>query len=197
MASSRPPRTIYYTAATLDGFLADEHHDLGWLLRLAPDPERTPPGFDFATFFAGVGAMMMGGNTYRWVHRHEDLAAQPQRWTDVYGTTPCWVFSSQDLPPVEGADIRPVRGAVADVLPAVRAAAGNRDVWLLGGGDLVGQVDDAGGLDELRVSIAPVTLGAGRPLLPRRLEQRLTLTGVDTDGTFAYLAYDVAPPAAG
>ncbi|OMH37081.1 dihydrofolate reductase family protein [Tersicoccus sp. Bi-70] len=195
MAPSRPPRVIYYTAATLDGFLADDDHDLGWLLRLAPDPARTPPAFDFATFFAGVGAMVMGGNTYRWVHRHEDLAAHPERWTDVYGATPCWVFSSQGLAPVDGADIRAGHGPVADALPAIRAAAGERDVWLLGGGELVGQVDDAGALDEIRVSIAPVTLGAGKPLLPRRLDQRLTLTGVHTDGTFAYLAYDVRRPA--
>ena len=45
----------------------------------------------------------------------------------------------------------------------------DRDVWIVGGGDLVGQFADAGLLDEMRVSIAPATLSSGKPLLPRRL----------------------------
>ena len=49
-------------------------------------------------------------------------------------------------------------------------AAGDRNVWIVGGGDLAGQFADAGLLDEVIVSIAPVTLGGGAPLLPRRIE---------------------------
>jgi dihydrofolate reductase len=52
------------------------------------------------------------------------------------------------------------------------AAAGDRDVWILGGGDLVGQFDDAGLLDEVHLGMTPVTLGTGRPLLPRRITSR-------------------------
>ena len=50
------------------------------------------------------------------------------------------------------------------------AAAGDGNVWIVGGGDLVGQFHDAGLLDQVVVGIAPVTLGAGAPLLPRRIE---------------------------
>ena len=46
-------------------------------------------------------------------------------------------------------------------------------VWVVGGGDLAGQFADAGLLDELWVQYAPVTLGAGAPLLPRHVELRL------------------------
>nr|MBP7661734.1 dihydrofolate reductase family protein [Burkholderiaceae bacterium] len=42
-------------------------------------------------------------------------------------------------------------------------------IWLVGGGELVGQFHDAGLLDEIIVQVASVTLGAGRPLLPRRI----------------------------
>ncbi len=44
---------------------------------------------------------------------------------------------------------------------------------MVGGGDLVGQFADRGLLDEVWVQYAPVALGAGAPLLPRRLELRL------------------------
>jgi dihydrofolate reductase len=65
-------------------------------------------------------------------------------------------------------------------------------VWLVGGGNFVGQFADQGLLDEIILGIAPVLLGAGAPLLPRRLSsQELALTGVAQVGRFAYLTYAV------
>jgi dihydrofolate reductase len=48
-------------------------------------------------------------------------------------------------------------------------AARDKNIWLMGGGDLVGQFHDQGLLDEVIVQIASVTLGHGAPLLPRRI----------------------------
>ena len=63
----------------------------------------------------------------------------------------------------------------------MRAAAGERNLWIVGGGDLAGQFADAGLLDEVIVYVAPVTLGRGKPLLPRRIELRLEETGRNGD----------------
>jgi dihydrofolate reductase len=93
---------------------------------------------------------------------------------------------------VPGADIRFRSGAVSQVWPEIAAAAGDRDVWIVGGGDLAGQFADAGLLDAIVLSVAPVALGSGRPLLPRRLESdRLILTAVRRVGQFAELTYSV------
>jgi dihydrofolate reductase len=73
-----------------------------------------------------------------------------------------------------------------------RAAAG-RNVWIVGGGDLAGQFADRGLLDEVLVTIAPVTLGAGAPLLPRRLELRLVELGRNGDFAAARFAVVRAP----
>ena len=74
-------------------------------------------------------------------------------------------------------------------------AADGRDIWLMGGGDLVGQFADSGLLDRLIVTIAPVTLGDGAPLLPRDIRSdHLTLTDVTRAGQFAQLTYDVGRP---
>src|SRR3712207_8149692 len=73
------------------------------------------------------------------------------------------------------------------------AAAGDRNVWIVGGGDLVGQFADVGLLDEVTVSIAPVTLGAGAPLLPRRIELRLEELG--QNGDFVAARFAVVHPA--
>ena len=70
----------------------------------------------------------------------------------------------------------------------VDAAAG-RNVWVVGGGDLAGQLADAGLLDEVWVQYAPVALGSGAPLLPRRLE--LELADVARNRDFACARYHV------
>ena len=83
---------------------------------------------------------------------------------------------------------------MAALHPELIAAAGGKDVWVVGGGDLAGQFADAGLLDEVMVSIAPVTLGAGCPLLPRRYDLELLATGRNTG--FLCARYRVAGPLA-
>jgi dihydrofolate reductase len=73
------------------------------------------------------------------------------------------------------------------------AAAGGKNVWIVGGGDLVGQFYDHGLLDELIVQVAPVTLGGGAPLLPRAITKPpLRLVSATTYcGAFVELRYEV------
>lgn len=179
-------KTQYYTATTLDGYIADEQNSLDWLFEV----ERADADDNFARFFAGVGAMAMGAMTYAWVLEHERLLDRPEQWQVYYGETPCWVFTHRTLPAVPGADIRFVQGAVGPVHEQMTQAAGGKNVWLVGGGELVGQFADGGLLDEVLVGIAPVTLGRGAPLLPRRLTAAdLELVDVARDKQFALLSY--------
>lgn len=183
------PRTIFYTATTLNGFLADDADSLDWLFAV---PGGEGGDSDFREFLSGIGVLVQGSSTYEWVVRHEDLIARPEKWPSYYGERPTFVFTRRQLPPVEGADIRFIHGEVTDAWPAILHAAGDRDVWVVGGGDLAGQFIDAGLLDEIRVSVAPATLVSGKPLLPRRLgADVLTLTGARQAGAFAELTYSL------
>ena len=176
-------RTQYYTATSLDGFIATEDHSLEWLFQLGDINDTGYPDF-----IAAVGALAMGSSTYEWMLRHlgPDRAPWPYQ-------QPTWVFSSRTLPAFPGADVRFVRGDVRPVHESMRAAAVDRNLWIVGGGDLVGQFHDAGLLDELIVQVGSVTLGAGRPLLPRRIAfPPMALTGVRRIGPgFAELRYDL------
>ncbi len=182
-------KTQYYVASTLDGFIADENHGIDWL-----DASGEGDPNDYVTFIAAVGALTMGSGTYRWVAAHlerERAAGNEAAWPYE---APCWVFSSRDdLPTVEGADVRFVRGDVRPVHADMVAAANGKNVWVIGGGDLAGQFHDAGLLDEVMVHVAPATLGAGFPLLPRRIDPpSLRLTSVRRAGEYAELRYDVS-----
>jgi dihydrofolate reductase len=189
-------RTQYYTATSIDGFIADSDNSLGWLFEVGSDEtagESVPDGF--GEFFAGVGAFAMGATTYLWVLDHEGLLDRPDKWHGWYADRPCWVFTHRDLPRVPGVDIRLVNGDVRPVHRAMVDAAAGRNVWLVGGGELVGQFADHGLLDEIVLSVAPVTLGAGAPLLPRRLtSSRLRLAAATRQGQFAQLRYLVGAP---
>ncbi|MBM0124172.1 dihydrofolate reductase family protein [Pimelobacter simplex] len=176
--------TVYYTATTLDGFLADPDDSLAWLMRQDLD-EQGPQ--NYGAFFATVGALVMGSTTYEWVLAH--LAETGEAW---YYSQPTWVMTTRELPVLAGADVRFAKGDVTTVYDDLRAAAGEQDVWVVGGGDLAGQFADAGLLDGVIVSIAPVVLGAGRPLLPRRLDLRLEETA--RNGAFVTARYTVDGP---
>ena len=189
------PKTQYYTATTVDGFIADEHHSLDWLFAVEEGRQDETGAEPFTSFFADVGAFAMGASTYEWVLAHDKLLDEPQKWSGYYGDVPAWVFTHRELPPIPGARLSFVAGDVRPVHEAMRAAAGDRNVWIVGGGELAGAFADAGLLDELIVGVAPATLGRGAPLLPRRLmPSRLRLTGVRQRGQFAYLSYSLAPP---
>jgi dihydrofolate reductase len=182
------PLTQYYTATTLDGFIADPDDSLDWLFTRKRDPE----GFlNYGEFIAGIGAMAMGSTTYRWIIAHEFADKDVEDWTWPYDI-PCWVFTHGPLVEVPNARIEFTSADVASVHAEMAAAAGERNVWIVGGGDLAGQFAEAGLLDEILVTIAPVTLGAGKPLLPRRIELRLEELG--QNGDFASARYAVVRP---
>jgi len=180
-------KTQYYTATSLDGFIATEDDSLDWLFPLGDVNETSYPAF-----IQGIGALAMGSATYEWMLRHADKVAAETGTAWPY-TQPTWVFTSRILPKIEGANIQFVQGSVEPVHAAMRDAAGSKNIWIVGGGDLAGQFFDAGLLDEIIVQVGSVTLGRGKPLLPRRVTSPpLRLVSVRQVGSgFAELKYEV------
>lgn len=150
------PGFQYFVASSLDGFIATPDDELDWLLQF--------DGFaggkeSYDAFMADVGCIVMGGDTYAWLRKHE-----PGSWP--YPETPCWVFTHHELSAPQGADVTFVRGPVAEFVEDLKAEAGGRNVWIVGGGVLAAQFADAGAVDEIIISIIPVVLGTGKAVLP-------------------------------
>ncbi|HSC87994.1 MAG TPA: dihydrofolate reductase family protein [Polyangiaceae bacterium] len=184
-------KTQYFTATSLDGFLATEDDSLDWLFPLG-DPQES----SYPEFIAEIGALAMGSSTYEWMLNHaaEVTAEVGSPWPY---TQPTFVFTSRQLPRIDGADIRFVRGDVRPVHAAMQAAAEGKNLWIVGGGELAGQFFDAGLLDELILQIGAVTLGRGKALFPRRaLSPTFRLSAVRPMGaTMVELRFDVQHPA--
>ncbi|WP_416668707.1 dihydrofolate reductase family protein [Egbenema bharatensis] len=177
-------KTIYYTASSLDGFIADSNNSLEWLFQFGE-----PDGDTFNQFLSGIGAIAMGSTTYQWIYDHQIANPQPQVWPYQM---PAWVFTTRELPIVADADIRFVRGEVEPIHTTMKEVAGEKSIWIVGGGDLAGQFYDANLLDEITVTFASVTLGSGAPLFPRTVHPPLQLQSVERVGhEFVELRYQV------
>lgn len=179
-------KTQYYTATSLDGFIATEDDSLEWLFPLGNVNDSSYP-----EFISGVGALAMGAATYEWMMRNSEavIAEVGSAWPY---TQPTWVFTHRQLRLIEGADIRFVQGDVRLVHAEMRTAAGEKNIWVVGGGDLAGQFYDAGLLDELIIQVGSVTLGKGKPLFPRRvLSPVLRLISAKERGGMVELRYEV------
>lgn len=180
--------TIYFTASSADGFIADADNSLSWLLSRDVDAHG-PMGYE-GFVEATVGALAMGSTTYEWILEHQVHTDPPAPWPYK---APAWVFTTRNLPAVSP-DVRVVSGDVAGIHSRMVEAAGGRAVWVVGGGDLAGQFVDAGLLDEMWVQYAPVTLGVGAPLLPRRVEMQLEEVDLNRDFVCARYVINKAAP---
>ena len=172
-------RYRFYTATSLDGFLADEHDSLDWLLSQPTGEESILP---YDRFIGEVGAIVTGRTTYDWVLEND--GAVEGAW--VF-TQPTFLFTRRAVEQREG--VTAVSGPPAEHRAAIEEAASGKDVWIVGGGDLAADFARAGMLDEVFASIAPVTLGAGRPLLGGRFD--LELRELGRSGAFLEASYAV------
>jgi dihydrofolate reductase len=156
----------YYAAQTLDGYIAESDDTLDWLLKYDghyddADSDANQAGYD--SFYEGIGALVSGSVTYEFVLEHLD------QWP--YAGKPYWVLSSRELPKPEGegVDVQVVSGEIPDLVDGMLASAGDRDLWIVGGGNVASQFADHGLLDTVEVTVVPVVLGKGKPLFDRRL----------------------------
>jgi dihydrofolate reductase len=177
---------------TLDGYIAESDDTLAWLMGYdgSFDGDNAEPmKGSYDAFYEGVGALVMGSATYEFILAHDGKDEWP------YAGKPSWVLTSRDLPQPEadGADVRIGPAAVSDLYDEMIAAAGERDLWVVGGGNLASQFADHGLLDELIVTVAPVVIGEGKPLFDHRLPGgAMQLTGTRTfDSGMVELRYSV------
>ena len=140
---------IYYVAASLDGFIATSDGGVEWL-----EPfQATGSDYGFNSFYPRIDALVMGSRTYE-----QTLTFGPS----PYAGKRTLVLSTRELPSSAGVEI-------ADLSPEAAighlTVAGASKIWLVGGGELAGSFAREGLVDRYIISVMPVLLGSGVPLL--------------------------------
>lgn len=148
------PDFVYFVGSSLDGYIAQDNGGLDWLTAF---DSVEGLGASYKAFEEGVGCIAMGGDTYEWIRAHA-----PGQWPYK---VPCWVFTHHELAADDGADVVLVRGDVDTFADELRRDAGDKDVYIAGGGSLAGQFLAAGLIDRIVLTIVPVALGGGVPVL--------------------------------
>jgi dihydrofolate reductase len=154
----RPVR--YNVAASLDGYVAGPHGSFDWI----PDD----PTVDFAGLFAKIDTVLLGRKSYEVAL---DMGGELP-WT---ADSRVFVFSST-LRPENHPEVTVVSDHAVERVRALREESGDGEIWLFGGGELFRTLLVGGQVDRVEVTVAPVLLGGGTPLLaPRAPQTQLTL----------------------
>ncbi len=172
----------YYAALSLDGRIAGDEHDLSFLKTL------TGAENDYEVFYADVDSLIMGARTWDFMVAHGS-------WP--YAGKPTWIVThAEELAPLEGAD--PIERYAGDLAELVRLIESRelKRTWLVGGGDLAGQLLVNDLLDELILTIAPALVGSGPALADGAFPlRRFTLTRMERFGDDGVrLHYERSPP---
>jgi dihydrofolate reductase len=161
----------YNVAASLDGYIADRNGAFDWI----PDD----PTVEFAGLFARVDTIVMGRRTYDVMQSQEARPWNPG--TRVY-------VVSRTLAQESAVGVTVVSGNPVALASSLRHEAGDGEIWLFGGGQLFSTLLANGQVDTVEVTVVPVLLGAGVPLLapgPDRTALTLTHSHVYPSGMVA------------
>ncbi|MDQ3067488.1 MAG: dihydrofolate reductase family protein [Actinomycetota bacterium] len=159
---------VYYAAMSLDGRISGLDHDLSFLQAL-------DGGNDYEIFYGDVDSLIMGARTWHFMVQHGS-------WP--YAGKPTWIVThAEELAPLEGAEPVETFEGELDALARLIGSRGLERTWLVGGGDLAGQLLAADLIDELILTIAPALVGAGPALADGEFTpQRFRLAGIEPFG---------------
>ena len=137
-------KVMLFIASSLDGYIAGTDGDISWLL--------SDQDYGYRDFLERIDTVVMGRKTYDQLLGMGDY---PYRGMD------CYVFSRSAMGGDENAEF--VNGPVDEFVQG-RLANEGKDIWLVGGSELINHFMMADLVDELVISVHPIVLGQGIPL---------------------------------
>jgi dihydrofolate reductase len=151
---TNPRKVIVHIGTSADGYIARSDGDLEWLMS-----RPAPKGFyGMNTFMKSIDTKVLGRKTY-------EISLRMGAKFDA--KSPTIVFSRHasqaDAPP----GVEFVNEAIGPFVSRLRERPG-KDIWLMGGGEIIASFLDEQAIDEFVMSVAPVFIGEGIPLIARR-----------------------------
>jgi dihydrofolate reductase len=148
---------IVHIAASADGFIARPDGDIEWLTS-----RPAPAGFyGMNAFTKSVDTKVLGRKTY------EASLRLGAKFDSESSTSRTIVFSRHGRPADAPPGVEFVSGAIGPFVSGLRELPG-KNIWLMGGGEIIASFLDARAIDEFVISVVPVFIGDGIPLIARR-----------------------------
>ncbi|MCT8136908.1 dihydrofolate reductase [Anaerobacillus sp. CMMVII] len=171
-------KLVVFIATSLDGYIATNEESLDWLFNVEGEGDN-----GYSEFFETVDTIIMGRRTYDWIMRYE-------KGDFPYRNKNCFVFSK--APKREtNPDVEFVNEEVGQFTDKLKRAVG-KDIWIVGGGELMHSFLKEKLIDELIITIAPRLIGQGIPLFKAADYQLdLSLIGTRRFNQFVELHYKV------
>lgn len=161
-------RIKVYITTTIDGYIARENDSLDWFFALL-EPKKTDHGY--AKFFSGIDTVILGRRTYE-----EDL-----KYNAEWASSKCKVYllttNENYTPQTDNTEV--IRQLDKKTVDKIRAQS-QKDIWLIGGGEIISEFINLGAIDEMIICIHPIILGSGIKLFPNNpKETRFDLVKVE------------------
>lgn len=169
-------KLVLFIASTLDGYIATKDHDLNWLFNVEGEGDN-----GISAFYNTIDTVIMGRTTYDWVMAHEDVFP--------YQDKECYIFSRTPREDTEYVTF--VNKDVVSFTNKLKSKSG-KNIWIIGGGELLSDFIKENLVDEIIVTIAPVLLGNGIPLFRQNnFQTLLKLNSINRFNQFVELRYEV------
>ena len=162
---TRKRKIIVNLATSADGYIARPDGDIEWLTRRPP-----PKGFyGMGKFMRSIDTKLLGRKTY-------DVSVG--LGATFGSTTRHYVFSRQPSPASVPPGVEFIAGGIGSFAKRLRNQQG-KNIWMMGGGEIIASFLDEDAIDEFIISVVPVFIGDGIPLIaPRHRDVRLSLRSV-------------------
>ena len=164
---------FFYGCITMDGYLADKHHNLDWLYQTGTIEET-----GYESFYKSMDITIMGKKTFHEIENIENVGS-------CYPTTKNYVFTHAES--LSSKEFIPIN---CDVVEFVKNIEKDKNIWIVGGNTILAPLLDNDMVDYMIIQIAPVLLGAGISLFTQKEGlKRFYLKEVKKYGQFAELIY--------
>lgn len=170
-------KLVLYIASSLDGYIATDEHNLDWLFTVEGEGDN-----GYSRFYESVDTILIGRITYDWIIEHEKGAFP-------YKGKECYVFTR-----TKKDDNEYVNFICEDVVQFSKELKNRngKNIWLVGGGNLLKTFIEEKLVDEIIITIAPLLLGKGIPLFrDSSFQTSLSLKSINRFNQFVELHYEV------
>ena len=159
-------KIVVYIATSADGYIARPDGDVEWL-------NRRPSTVDYGmrAFYKSIDTILWGRKTYDWLLAYHKKAGTKA----VFDTKVANYVFSRKPPKKIAPGVEFVSQPLKTFVRRLRATPG-KNIWMMGGGELIASFLDAGEIDEFDIHVIPTFIGKGIPLVaPRHRDVALNL----------------------